>query len=217
MDKTFKTVALIGKYKSPEIAPPLLELAAYLEGRGVQVMIDRLTASHIGECRYPVMALEELGPKVDLAVVLGGDGTMLNIARTFAPFSASLVHAHQRHIERRERPRDVEHRAVAAEHDGQIGLVPELLQRKPRIAAIPDVAGGEPVDHDLDATRFQEGAELQQRLRDLRALVLADQRDALETRAHDPIKPYRRQRRGALLQGGVNGDLSFAFNTLGRD
>ena len=95
MDKAFKTVALIGKYKSPEIAGPLLELAAYLEARGVQVMIDRLTASHIGECRYPVLPLEELGAKVDLAVVLGGDGTMLNIARTFAPFSASLVGVNQ--------------------------------------------------------------------------------------------------------------------------
>ena len=95
MDKSFKTIALIGKYKSPEIAKPLLELAGYLEGRGVQVMIDRLTASHIGECRYPVLPLEELGAKVDLAVVLGGDGTMLNIARTFAPFSASLVGVNQ--------------------------------------------------------------------------------------------------------------------------
>ena len=95
MDKAFKTIALIGKYKSPEIAGPLLELAAYLEARGVQVMIDRLTASHIGECRYPVLPLEELGAKVDLAVVLGGDGTMLNIARTFAPFSASLVGVNQ--------------------------------------------------------------------------------------------------------------------------
>jgi NAD+ kinase len=95
MDKSFKTIALIGKYKSPEIATPLLELAGYLEQRGVQVMIDRLTASHIGECRYPVLPLEELGAKVDLAVVLGGDGTMLNIARTFAPFSASLVGVNQ--------------------------------------------------------------------------------------------------------------------------
>src|SRR4051812_26416200 len=95
MDRAFKTVALIGKYKSPEIAGPLLELAAYVEGRGVQVMIDRLTASHIGECRYPVLPLEELGAQVDLAVVLGGDGTMLNIARTFAPFSASLVGVNQ--------------------------------------------------------------------------------------------------------------------------
>jgi NAD+ kinase len=95
MKKPFKTAALIGKYKSPQIAEPLLELARYLEGRGVHVLIDRLTASHIGECRYPIHTLEELGSKADLAVVLGGDGTMLNIARTLAPYEVALVGVNQ--------------------------------------------------------------------------------------------------------------------------
>ena len=45
---TIRTVALIGKYKSPEIAEPLLELAAFLEGRGLSVVIDPLTAVHVG-------------------------------------------------------------------------------------------------------------------------------------------------------------------------
>src|SRR4051812_32565933 len=61
MQKSFKTVALIGKYKSPEIAVPLLELARFLRERDVEVLLDRLTASHIGDCPYPVLALEELG------------------------------------------------------------------------------------------------------------------------------------------------------------
>ena len=34
MDPSFKTVGLIGKYNSPEIAGPLLNLGAYLSGRG---------------------------------------------------------------------------------------------------------------------------------------------------------------------------------------
>jgi NAD+ kinase len=95
MKKSFKTAALIGKYNSPEIAGPVLELAAFLEKRNVQVMIDRLTASHIRDCRYPVLALHDLGARADLAVVLGGDGTMLNIARTFAPFDVDLVGVNQ--------------------------------------------------------------------------------------------------------------------------
>jgi hypothetical protein len=45
MKKPFKTIALIGKYKSPEIAKPLLELGAFLEKRGMNVLLDRLTAS----------------------------------------------------------------------------------------------------------------------------------------------------------------------------
>jgi NAD+ kinase len=95
MKNAFRAAALIGKYKSPEIAVPLLELARFLQARGVEVMIDRLTASHIGDCPYPVLTLEELGARADLAVVLGGDGTMLNIARTFAPYEVALVGVNQ--------------------------------------------------------------------------------------------------------------------------
>ncbi|MEO8008089.1 MAG: NAD(+)/NADH kinase, partial [Betaproteobacteria bacterium] len=86
MSKTFKTIALIGKYKSPEIAEPLLRLAQFLRERGVRVLLDPLTATHIGENGYSVLPLEEVGRAAELAIVIGGDGTMLNIARTFAPF-----------------------------------------------------------------------------------------------------------------------------------
>ena len=95
MNPSFKTVGLIGKYKSPEIAGPLLKLADFLTRRGVKVLIDRLTASHIGDNKYPVLVLEEIGRQADLAVVLGGDGTMLNIARTFAPCDVALVGVNQ--------------------------------------------------------------------------------------------------------------------------
>ena len=95
MKPSFKTAALIGKYKSPDIAEPLLQLARFLDQRGVRVLLDRLTASHIGDCPYPVLRLEELGEQADLAIVIGGDGTMLNIARTFAPYDVALVGINQ--------------------------------------------------------------------------------------------------------------------------
>ncbi len=95
MKSPFQTVALIGKYKSPEIAGPLLELARFLESRGIKVLIDRLTASQVKESRYPVQALEELGAQADLAIVIGGDGTMLNIARALAPHDVALVGVNQ--------------------------------------------------------------------------------------------------------------------------
>ena len=95
MKKMFGSAALIGKYNSPEIATPVLALARFLESRGLEVMIDRLTASHIADCPYPVLSLEELGARADLAIVLGGDGTMLNIARTFAPYEVALVGVNQ--------------------------------------------------------------------------------------------------------------------------
>ena len=95
MKPSFKTVGLIGKYNSPEIAQPLLKLGDFLAQHGVKVLIDKLTASHIGQSKYPVLVLEEIGRQADLAIVLGGDGTMLNIARTLAPFDVALVGINQ--------------------------------------------------------------------------------------------------------------------------
>ena len=91
----FKLIALIGKYKSPEIAAPLLELASYLETRGVRVVLDPLTAAYVTRNSYTVQPLEEIGKTADLAIVIGGDGTMLNIARTFAPYDVALIGINQ--------------------------------------------------------------------------------------------------------------------------
>jgi NAD+ kinase len=95
MSASFTKVALVGKYKSPDIAMPLLDMAHFLEERNITVFLDRLTAAHIGDCRFPAMDLEELGSRVDLTIVIGGDGTMLNIARTMAPHDVPLVGINQ--------------------------------------------------------------------------------------------------------------------------
>ena len=95
MNPAFKTIGLIGKYKSPEIAEPLLKLGDFLAKRGVKVIVDRLTEFHLRGSDYPMLTLEEIGRQADLAIVLGGDGTMLNIARTLAPFELALVGVNQ--------------------------------------------------------------------------------------------------------------------------
>src|SRR5262245_24213692 len=95
MPPAFKTIALIGKYKSPEIAQPLLELARFLQGQGVRVVLDPLTAAHVARNHLEVLPLEESGRIADLAIVIGGDGTMLNIARALAPFDVALVGVNQ--------------------------------------------------------------------------------------------------------------------------
>jgi len=92
----FKTIALIGKYKTPEITDSLLLLAAFLVEKGVDVVINAITAKHIIQQHpYRVIPLGEMEGVVDLAIVLGGDGTMLNIARTLVPFGIPLVGVNQ--------------------------------------------------------------------------------------------------------------------------
>ncbi|MBI5660499.1 MAG: NAD kinase [Nitrosomonadales bacterium] len=91
----FRTIALIGKYKTPEITGPLLRLADFLSGRGVAVVVDNLTAEHLDRHDFPVLPLREMDGQVDLAIVLGGDGTLLNITCTLAPSGIPLVGVNQ--------------------------------------------------------------------------------------------------------------------------
>jgi NAD+ kinase len=91
----FQTIALIGKYNTPEIAKPLLKLADFLAVMGVAVVVDHVTAEHMEAHEYGVLALAEMCGKVDLAIVLGGDGTLLDVARTLAPFTIPLVGVNQ--------------------------------------------------------------------------------------------------------------------------
>lgn len=91
----FKNIALIGKHKAPDIAAPLLKLADFLRGQGLNVVVDSLTVEQLGALPYPAMRLDEMAHAVDLAIVIGGDGTMLNIARTLAPFHVPLIGVNQ--------------------------------------------------------------------------------------------------------------------------
>jgi NAD+ kinase len=95
MKTSFKNIALVGKYRAPDVAGPVLELAAFLEKRKIKVVIDDLTASQLQTDKYRALPLEELGEWADLAIVIGGDGTMLNIARAIAPHDVPLVGINQ--------------------------------------------------------------------------------------------------------------------------
>ena len=91
----FKIVALIGKYNAPEIAEPLLRLGEFLSSRGLTVVVDSLSAENIKDNPHQAMSLADIGHAADLAIVLGGDGTMLNIARTLSLNQIPLVGVNQ--------------------------------------------------------------------------------------------------------------------------
>jgi NAD+ kinase len=91
----FRRVALIGRHGSPEIAEPLSRLAAFLAARGHDVMIEAETAFSTPLPGYPSAPPEALGARADVAIVVGGDGTMLSIARRLAPFNVPLIGINQ--------------------------------------------------------------------------------------------------------------------------
>lgn len=95
MQPAFKTVALIGRYKSRDVAKPLAALGRYLESRKCAVLVDEETAEASGVRRFPVAEFAAIGRRADLAIVLGGDGSMLSAARALAPFRVPLLGVNQ--------------------------------------------------------------------------------------------------------------------------
>ena len=92
MSTNFRTIALIGKYQSTDVAESVLSVARYLRDRGLTVLIEQGTASSIGGVHdFPVASYEYIGVSADLAVVVGGDGSMLHSARRLVDHGVPLV------------------------------------------------------------------------------------------------------------------------------
>lgn len=92
MSAHFRSVALIGKYQSADVAESVFAIANHLRQRGLVVWIEQGTASSIGGAAdFTVASYEEIGSRAELAVVIGGDGTMLNAARRLAEHQVPLV------------------------------------------------------------------------------------------------------------------------------
>jgi len=91
----FARVALVGRHASPGIAQPLARLAAFLAARGLEVIVEAETAHYAPVPGFATAPAAELATRVDLAIVLGGDGTMLAIARLMAPHAVPLIGINQ--------------------------------------------------------------------------------------------------------------------------
>ena len=76
MKPSFRRIALIGKPHSPEIEGSLREMQRFLEQRGCEVLKPGDT-------------------KADLAIVIGGDGTMLAAARNLVRHGVPLIGVNQ--------------------------------------------------------------------------------------------------------------------------
>jgi NAD+ kinase len=89
--KGFGRIALVGKYQADGIADHLHELAKLALGRGCEVFLEAETATNTQINDYPHKKVEDFAGSIDLAIVLGGDGTMLGIGRQLAGSKVPLV------------------------------------------------------------------------------------------------------------------------------
>ncbi len=84
-----RTVMIVAKIGPPEGVEIATQLAEWLGSRDIELRFDEDTANALG--RTDGVAREQLPDDVDLAVVAGGDGTLLSVARAAAPLEVPIL------------------------------------------------------------------------------------------------------------------------------
>ncbi len=132
MPSRFRHAAIVGKYQARGIRPLLEEIAHFLVAQGLDVSFERETALATGVTGYDVVPAGSLGVNCDIAVVVGGDGTMLGIAREVARHNLPLVGINQ----------------------GRLGFITDISATHWREALGPMIAG----DYEEEHRSMLEGA-----------------------------------------------------------
>ncbi len=92
MSYVFNSLGLIGKYDNPQVAGTLIEqIADYLCERQVRVFLDETSAALKPHNGLEIVDRRTLARSCDLAIVLGGDGTLLNAARSLVDFQVAVL------------------------------------------------------------------------------------------------------------------------------
>ena len=84
------SVGLFGRYKDPDVSSALDAVRKHLENRDISVYIGDTTADNISGTRIEDSGLP-VAETIDLAVVVGGDGTMLHVARGLASYALPMI------------------------------------------------------------------------------------------------------------------------------
>ncbi len=95
MQKEFNRIVIIGKFMQKaaveQMQNDLADLAHHLHAKGIKVLFESDTAQYAGIDTYETVALDQLNGNVELVIVMGGDGTMLSVARALISSDIPLV------------------------------------------------------------------------------------------------------------------------------
>jgi len=86
-----KRVGIVVKPGASEARGVVMELLAWLAARGLGAVLDKETAALVPAATAPSTGKAELPSQVDLVVVLGGDGTLLSMARAVGDLGVPLL------------------------------------------------------------------------------------------------------------------------------
>lgn len=91
----FKTVGVIGKQRDPRVAPTLARVCEHLRKLGCQLLIDAASANYLDADAGRFVSADSIAHQCDLAVVVGGDGTLLSAARSLAQSGVPILGINQ--------------------------------------------------------------------------------------------------------------------------
>jgi len=102
MQKEFNTIAVVGKFMRKSsvqfMRNDLADLANHLKAKSINVIFEAQTAEYAEIIDFQTVSLAEIGQKADLVIVMGGDGTMLSVARALQESSIPLVGVNRGHF-----------------------------------------------------------------------------------------------------------------------
>jgi NAD+ kinase len=84
MTPHFKHIALMGR-TGKNIADTLDDVAAFLKQQAVQVSVEKKTAEMMSEKQTALFSEDKIPVEIDLMIVVGGDGSLLNAAHCALP------------------------------------------------------------------------------------------------------------------------------------
>jgi NAD+ kinase len=91
----FGRVAVVGKYQAMGSRDALDSIAAFVVDQGCDVVLEHETAHNTGLTQYPTLSLPDIGAQCDLMLVVGGDGTLLGVARQLAHHGVPVIGINQ--------------------------------------------------------------------------------------------------------------------------
>jgi NAD+ kinase len=87
----FKTVAVFGKNSGRQRDRRWIEVASYAQSLGCEVLVEQETAANSGDHTFKAVDDSEIIKHAQLALVCGGDGTLLSVARRLANHRIPLL------------------------------------------------------------------------------------------------------------------------------
>lgn len=87
----FNNIGLVGRPGHAGVVDTLRRLLDYLRGKGLAVCVDSLTAELVSDHGQKQCTRAELSKFCDLVIVVGGDGSMLNVAKSVASDQVPVI------------------------------------------------------------------------------------------------------------------------------